>query len=363
MAKSGRKSGRVFIIVALVLIIVVLGATYAFIRLRPILMPAAQPTVDQPAQIQVEEMVDIVLTTQFIARGEVITEGVVAMIPFPKKELIDGTFITDMEEVVGKKALYPLEPRMPITPSMILDAVTGGSIAAFDLPVDKTALSVPIDREALIAYAPQAGDHVMVIGCMWLVDIDPEFQTILPNLTGQVTAPSPATETSPETLSASVAGGGSAVGRTELDATLNEPFYLIPSEEQRPRLVCQNLIQDAIVLRVGEFSLDGVDEEPVVEQQPAPGTEEAAPVEEIKPDIVTLVVSPQDAVLLNYIKRAGIEFSLALRNPNNTQEIVTDAVTQQYLMDQKNIPLPAKLPFAVEPNFGELATAPETTAP
>jgi hypothetical protein len=54
---------------------------------------------------------------------------------------------------------------------------------------------------------------------------------------------------------------------------------------------------------------------------------------------------------------------LALRNPNNTQEIVTDAVTQQYLMDQKNIPLPAKLPFAVEPNFGELATVPEPTAP
>ncbi len=74
--------------------------------------------------------------------------------------------------------------------------------------------------------------------------------------------------------------------------------------------------------------------------------EEAAPVEEPKPDIITLVVSPQDAVLLNYIKRAGIELSLALRNPNNTQEIVTDAVTQQYLMDQKNIPLPAKLPFA-----------------
>lgn len=363
MAKSGRKSGRIIIIVALVLIIVVLGATFAFIRLRPILMPATQPAADQPAQIQVEEMVDIVLTTQFVARGEVISEGVVAMIPFPKKELIEGTFITDMDEVVGKKALYPLEPRMPVTPSMILDAVTGGSIAAFDLPVDKTALSVPIGREALIAYAPQAGDHVMVIGCMWLVDIDPEFQTILPNLTGQVTAPSPATETSPETLSAAVAGGGGAVGRTELDATLNEPFYLIPSEDQRPRLVCQNLIQDAIVLRVGEFSLDGVDGKVVAEeQQPAPGTEEA-PVEIPKPDIITLVVSPQDAVLLNYIKRAGIDLSLALRNPNNTQEIITDAVTQQYLMDQKNIPLPAKLPFAVESRSGDLAAAPELTAP
>ncbi len=356
MAKSGRKSGRVLIIVALVLIIVVLGATFAFIRLRPLFMPD-QPAVDQPAPIQVEEMVDIVITTQFVARGEVINDGVVAMIPFPKKELIDGTFITDMENVIGKKALYPLEARMPITPSMILDAVTGGSIAAFDIPVDKTALSVPIGREALVAYAPQAGDHVMLIGCMWLVDLDPEFQTILPNLTGQVVAPAPPTETGPEVLSASVSGGGGAVGRAELDATLNQPFYLIPSEEQRPRLVCQNLIQDAIVLRVGNFPLNGVEEQPATtEAQPAPGTEETPPPD--VPDIVTLVVSPQDAVLLNYIKRANIEFSLALRNPNNTQEIITDAVTQQYLMDQKNIPLPAKLPFGIESNMGETVSPP-----
>ncbi len=356
MAKSGTKSGRVIIIVALVLIVIVLGVAYAYIQLRPLLQP--QVTDVQQPQAVVEEMVDIVITTQAIARGDVITENVVATIPFPKKELVEGTFVTELDQVIGKKAMYPLKPRMPITPSLLIDSVTGGSIPAFDIPVDKTALSIPIDREALVAFAPQPGDHVMVIGCMWLVDIDPEYQTILPNYTASVTKQLFNAESTVESLSINIQGGSdaSAQGRTELDPTLNEPIYVQPSETQRPRLVCQNVIQDAIILRVGDFPLDGVDE-PVVTEVPAPVPgQEAAPVEPPPdPDIVTLVVSPQDAVLMSYLKLAKVSYTLALRNPNNIQEIVTDAVTQQYLMDQKNIPLPAKLPFAIETRSGDSA--------
>jgi hypothetical protein len=55
------------------------------------------------------------------------------------------------------------------------------------------------------------------------------------------------------------------------------------------------------------------------------------------------------------MKKANIMLTLALRNPNNIQTILTDAVTQQYLMDQKNIPLPAKLPFALESRRGVYA--------
>ncbi len=356
MAKSGTKSGRVIIIVALVLIVIVLGVAYAYIQLRPLLQP--QVTDVQQPQAVAEEMVDIVITTQAIARGDVITENVVATIPFPKKELVEGTFVTELDQVIGKKAMYPLKPRMPITPSLLIDSVTGGSIPAFDIPVDKTALSVPIDREALVAFAPQPGDHVMVIGCMWLVDIDPEYQTILPNYTASVTKQLFNAESTVESLSINIQGGSdaSSQGRTELDPTLNEPIYVQPSEAQRPRLVCQNVIQDAIILRVGNFPLDGIDE-PVVTEAPAPVPgQEAAPVEPPPdPDIVTLVVSPQDAVLMSYLRLAKVSYTLALRNPNNIQEIVTDAVTQQYLMDQKNIPLPAKLPFAVESRSGDSA--------
>jgi pilus assembly protein CpaB len=304
-------------------------------------------------------MVDIVITTQFVNRGEVINESVITMIPFPKNELVEGTFFTEIESVVGKRAIYPLEARMPLTPRMLIDGETGGSIAAFDIPVDKTALSVLIDREEMIAYAPQAGDHVMVIGCMLLVDVDPENQTILPNYTGSVTKQILQAESSTESLTVIIASGGpgSTQGRTELDPTLNEPVYVVPSEVQRPRLVCQNVIQDAIVLRMGDFPLSGAEPTPADQVVVPEGEEGEVPPEPeiLAPDIVTLVVSPQDAVVLTYMKKANIMLTLALRNPNNTQTILTDAVTQQYLMDQKNIPLPAKLPFALESRRGVYA--------
>lgn len=356
MANSGRRSGRIFIIIALLLIVLVAVAAVVFIRLRPLLQPASE-TAEEAAQIQIEEMVDIVITTQSVNRGEVLTESVVTLIPFPKNELVEGTYMTDLQSVVGKKALYALNPRVPIFPGMLIDGAMGGSVPAFDIPVDKTALSVLIDREAMIAYAPQAGDHVMVIGCMTLVDVDPEYQTILPNYTGSVSKQILQAESSSESLTVIISSGGegSTQGRTELDPTLNEPVYVVPSESQRPRLVCQNVIQDAIVLRMGDFPLDGVEETTVTttDETQAAAEGDQAPAPEIPaPDIVTLVVSPQDAVTLTYMRKAGINLTLALRNPNNTQEILTDAVTQQYLMDQKNIPLPAKLPFALEPRVG-----------
>ncbi|MBW6473891.1 MAG: hypothetical protein K0B14_12235, partial [Anaerolineaceae bacterium] len=298
MATSGRKSGRIFIIIALLLIVLVAAAAVVYIRLRPFLQPAAPVAEDSP-QIQIEEMVDIVITTQFVNRGEVINESVVTMIPFPKNELVEGTFFTQMESVVGKRAIYPLEARIPLTPRMLIDGETGGSIAAFDIPVDKTALSVMIDRESMIAYAPQSGDHVMVIGCMLLVDVDPEYQSILPNYTASVSKQILQAESETESLTVVIysQGEGTEQGRTELDPTLNEPLYVQPSEIQRPRLVCQSVIQDAMILRMGNFPLSG--QEPPPADQVVPEGEEAPPAPEIPaPDIVTLVVSPQDAVVL-----------------------------------------------------------------
>lgn len=360
MASSGTKSGRILIIVALLLIALVVVATFIFIRFGNLLQPAIAPTSEESPQIQIEEMVDIVITTQFINRGELISAGVVTMIPFPKEQLVQGTFITDMDTVLGKKALYPLEARIPLTPKMLLDSTMGGSVPAFDVPIDRTALSITLLKEDLIAYSPQSGDHVMVIGCMTLVDVDPEYQSLLPNYTGSVAKQILTAESSTESLTVIISSGGEAStqGRTELDPTLNEPIYVVPSEPQRPRLVCQNVIQDAIVIRVGDFPLP--DQKPISadqEVQLAEGEGEVAATPPPVPpsDIVTLAVSPQDAVFLTYLKKAGIDITLALRNPNNDQIILTDAVTQQYLMDQKNIPLPVKLPFAIENRAGNFA--------
>jgi pilus assembly protein CpaB len=54
-----------------------------------------------------------------------------------------------------------------------------------------------------------------------------------------------------------------AYGRVEIDPTFDGTFFIYPSEPQRPRLVSQTLIQDVIVLQMGNF--------------PEPGEEEGTP--------------------------------------------------------------------------------------
>jgi pilus assembly protein CpaB len=206
---------------------------------------------------------------------------------------------------------------------------------------------------------------------MMYIDLDTEYQSRLPNQTAGVIAPGPDIamgsgdgESSGvslgqvgQTLSAQALSGGqfSVEGRSELDTVLGQQFYLIPSEEQRPRVVSQTLLQDAIVLQLGNFALA---EEEMAEAAPPPdpAAEDAnqevaeAPAPEIeKPDLITVVVTPQDAVTLNYLLYSGAQLTFALRGAGDEQRVQTEAVTLQYLMDQYNIPVPAKLPYGMEP--------------
>jgi pilus assembly protein CpaB len=134
---------------------------------------------------------------------------------------------------------------------------------------------------------------------------------------------------------------------------------VVPSEDQRPRAVSQTLLQDAIVLQVGNFSTT---EEELAAMQPTAAPEEtaegeqAAPAAEpVKPpDLITIIVNPQDAVTLNYLLYSGAQLTLALRGAGDDQRVQTEAVTLQYLMDQYAIPVPAKLPYGMEPRIDVL---------
>jgi pilus assembly protein CpaB len=58
--------------------------------------------------------------------------------------------------------------------------------------------------------------------------------------------------------------------------------------------------------------------------------------------------------VLNYLLLAGTKISLALRSASDSAVITTDSVTLQYIMEQKNIPSPVKLPYNVEPRVDSL---------
>ncbi len=349
MAQGSRARGRIFIYLALV-IILALVLVYVFL-LRGGTSLTKTTTAPLPTATLVSEMVDIVISQQAIPQGTTISADFLATIKYPKRELVEGTFFYKIDEVVGKVAKVDLDARVPLTHTLIIDA-NEGSYKAVQIPKGMVAVSIPVkDRISYVSFLPQAGDHVSVIVSLLYVDLDTNFQTLLPNFTAAVTAPGPAGEKAAAGLTANIATGGvgSAQGRAELDPTLNQPLYVVPSElKARSRLVSQTLLPDARILQVGEF----VKPAPVVAQTgptptPIPG---ATPVVATspQPDVITLIVTPQDAVTINYLVYSGAQLSLVLRGAGDDQRVQTEAVTMQYLMDQYNIPLPTKLPYGFE---------------
>ena len=68
------------------------------------------------------------------------------------------------------------------------------------------------------------------------------------------------------------------------------------------------------------------------------------------------MVSPDDANTLVFLISSGAKITLTLRNPYNTgQGVQTDAAMLEYLLTQYNIPVPAKLPYAVQPRLDTIS--------
>ncbi|MDR3576364.1 MAG: Flp pilus assembly protein CpaB [Anaerolineaceae bacterium] len=356
MAAGGRRSGLLFIILALVLIVILAVAAF-FMRNQ--FFPA-QRAQDLATPIPSQTLVKIVVLAQPVTRGAVLSEGELQTISYPQSEMVDGLFFTDMAQVVGKRAKFDLQQGMPLTPSMITNSQTGSEIS-FQIPKGMVAMSIPITRLTSVSYGLQPGDHVNILGAVTMVDMDTNFQSKLPNNSSSVIAPGPSGgsssgsgSTGPTTLSLTLGGSTGPQGRAEIDPTFNQPVYVIPSEPQRPRLVSQTMIQDAVVLYVGTFPLDA-NGQPASAPSPTPAPSssgaQVTPEAVQPPDVISLIVSPQDAVTLNYLLLAGdgAKINLVLRSPGDDLKAQTEPVTLQFVMDQYNIPLPSKLPYGIEP--------------
>ena len=361
------RKGRVFIFLALILLVALAGAFF-FLR--------SQSAADEelaPAPV----MVDIVIAQQNIPQGAKITEEVLGKMSLPEGTDFGVMFRYDQmgESLVGKIAKYPIEPGVVITKPMIGAAgeiaSTGPEWANLISP-GMTAVSVPISRLSSVAYGVADGAHVNVIACFLFVDVDAAYQSILPNYTSavgiegeEISSVSTASSDSSfsETASDDVASSSAAItrsdpsqGRVELDPSLNQPFYVIPSEAQRPRLVCQTIFQDVTVLKLGDFSVGGQEAvDPVDEESPPPEPGEEANQAPETPDVVTLIVSPQDANSLTYMLYGGAKLTLTLRGANDSSRVDTEAATLQFLLSQYAIPVPAKLPYASEPRIDSLS--------
>ncbi len=339
------RRGRILIFL---LLIVVIGLVVVYFAVTTLLANRQQANI--PATTNVE----VFVAGQNIPQGQPITEDELATISLPQDKVSAVEYTADRKgELVGKVAKFPLDQGVVITSAMVAELTQVVSIAgpqwAALIPSGMTAISIPASRLALVSYGVNDGAHVNLISCFLFVDVDPSFQTVTPDNTAVLTATGFPQNALP-ILSLSVGGAGGPQGRLELDPSLQQPYYLIPSEAQRPRPVCQTILQDVVVMRLGNFPLSTSNPQ-AAQQQQQQQQQGAVPA----PDIITLIVSPQDAVTLQYMVYTNAQMMMTLRKPDDQSRLATEAATLQFLLSQYNIPVPAKLPYALQPRIDALS--------
>lgn len=370
------RRGRVFIYLAL---IIILGLVAAYVLLQRNSQAPEGTDLDMTVpEAQIVEEIEVVVITQNTPRGTILDETLLTTIQIPKNDAVDGMFFSDLAAVVNRRAKFDLDSGIPLTASMLVDSADAlsatGSLAALQIPRGKVAVSIPISRLSGISYAPRPGDHVSIIATMMFVDLDSEFQTRLPNEFFPISGPIIDEEEGINLITIALGADTDTgvmektdtayffQGRTELDPLLNELVYVVSPEIQRPRMVSQMLLQDATVLQVGNFPLESEDETPptyaggdgtLTEPVPEPVPEDAL-VEQKPPDVITLIVSPQDAVTLNYMMYSGAGLTLALRASGDDSVAATESATLQFILDTYDITLPAKLPYGLEPRTDDI---------
>jgi len=386
-----------FFLIAFLVIVILVIFLVVYTR---IINPPPPPTPEGGASevVAPTSIVYVVQVTQNIELGGELTAEVLGSLEWPRDALIqegeqDYYFWADTvpelekvkeEQIIGKKVRYPIKSGSVLVRPMLRDETEYGSEWAVSIPAGQVAISIPINRLTSVSYAPRPGDHVDVIATFLFIDIDTDYQTRGPNHTGLVVAPGPPDPETGEPTTIQLTAGVSNLGkegnpdpetgqrpvpsvlpmgtfgRVEVDPVLGQAIYVNPSEDQRPRMVSQRLLQDATVLQIGEFPLAGQEQQ----QQAAAQGDQAAAGEEgeappvVVPELITLIMRPQDAVAMNYVlqaqKFAAVRLSLALRAANDSGRIDVLPVTLQFLLEQYQIPVPARLPYALGPRIDTL---------
>jgi pilus assembly protein CpaB len=105
----------------------------------------------------------------------------------------------------------------------------------------------------------------------------------------------------------------------------------------RGHLVSQMTLQDVTVFNVGSWQqAAGQGQIPSDTQSvsgaPTTGTH-AAPGVGTGPSVITFMVSPQEALVLKFVKDSGGSVDMVLRSSSNTKQTSTDPVDSQYIIE------------------------------
>jgi Flp pilus assembly protein CpaB len=340
------RRSRTFILLAIVLLMM---AVALFLLLN---RPAPPPKTAEPTA-QAVPTTKIVVAFQPIPRGAQVVTGALGMFDWPTTQVPPDAY-TDVGRAIGKFAKIDISQGLPILPSMIAAspaeaAAAGGSVAALAIQPGKVGVAFPFrstypekenlpydrrDKDVLprllsVAFAVQPGDRVDVLACFWVYEIDKDFQTRLPNLIGYIDPQNPSKPSEGLAGRPVVAPGGG-------------PGIETPSEPQLPRMVCQWTVQNARVLGLGDWGVA------ITPPTPAPGGGPTPTPAPALPQVATLEVDPQDALVLKYAREMGAQIDLVLRAAGDKESrFSTEAVTLQYMFERFRIAIPPKLDYTI----------------
>lgn len=370
------------VLILIVVIVIVAGAAGAFLLLNGTggvtgtqapkgqESPVVTVATDEPTATSTPATV-VVMAVQEIPRGVPITPDMVQEVVFPAQFAPEGAF-TNKNDVVGLIAATTIVREEIILSRKLVQDFNSlgkvGSAAAAILDPNRVAIAVPIDKLRSVAYALQPGDYVDIIVSMLFVDVDTDFQTILPNKSRLISA-IPNQDTGAIQLVVGDAYAGSLDTSTlivpSVTSSLSANFSILvePSERQRPRLLTVRTVSNAQVIYLGEFPSDGDIFRPASAPTPTPaetaapstgsnGQAEAAPTSTPippRPDVVTIAVLPQDAVILTYMIEANIPMTFVLRSARAQGLPNTDPVTLSYIMGRFGVQPPDRFSYSIEP--------------
>lgn len=275
-------------------------------------------------------------------------------------------FEEELEELVGQYTKVDIVEGQAILGGMITfnptDLSSLGSDLALYIEDGEVAVAFPIDKMNAAAYAIRPGDYVDVFMSLNLVDLDEEFNTILPNMSARVDQDA-LLEGSSFLLDDALEGRLEWIPELGQTAEIRPRTSSGPNGEepgvQIPRRATQLTIQQVRVLWMGTWRPQNQNEvdDPLVavEGDAIPPTPTPEPERfESRPDLAILSMPAQDALLLKWASEAGLQIDLVLRAQGDSTVFVTTSVSLPQIVEQGGLTIPEIGIFGLEPPINEV---------
>jgi pilus assembly protein CpaB len=328
---------RTFILLGIVLL---LGAVAVLVLLPQQPQPPSTPTL--PTPVPEIPTTQIVVAAQDIPRGTIIGDDAISLGKWPDDSLPPSDLtVLKPEDVLGKRARTDILRGQPVLQSMVtidLQQLTAiGNEASLFIPPEKRAVSFPIDRMSSVGYAIGSGDRVDMLVTFSILDVNQEGQYPIVPFNRELVDELIAAGIPPEAAAAQVLAD-------------------TRSASVEPRLLSQLTLQNIEVLHVGEWPAQGLNQRPTPtldpEQQvaqPAPASGGTPTPTPPRPEMLILLVDPQQALILEWLKESEVIIRLALRGATDSAPVSTDAVSYQYILTNFNITIPPKVNTIINP--------------